>query len=149
APPAIMVAHAEARRPLGARVRRRHRDDREPGLGRDRLRKVDGAPASEGEQRIRAFRRLGRFVDTGRGNLRPAPYDLDRRLPARARDEEGPLATDLVQQLRELCEPPANLHTRSRANATNASATRVATRPAARTSEISRDGSSPRPWPTR
>ena len=60
-----MVADAEARCPLGTRVGRRHGDDLEPGLGRDRFREVDRAPTAHREQAVgavRSFDDLGNVV---------------------------------------------------------------------------------------
>ncbi len=64
---------------------------------------------------------------------------------ARAGDEERALDAELVEQRRQLVEAPADDHdaSRSRANATNASATLVRARPVADASEISRVASSP------
>ena len=61
--------------------------------------------------------------------------------PAWAGDDERPIA----RELRQFGEAPADDHFASsaRANSTNASAARVAVRPAARTREISRFASSP------
>ena len=66
---------------------------------------------------------------------------VEHAAPARARDDERALA----RERGELLEPPADDHAASwpRANSTNASAARVAVRPEARTSEISRFASSP------
>ena len=62
-----------------------------------------------------------------------------------ARQEQGTLRPERAQERTELVEPPADDHaaSRVRANATNASATRVRARPAAVASEISRVASRP------
>ena len=52
--PAAGVADAEESRPLGARVGRRHRDERQAGLGGDGLGQVDRAAAADGEQAVSA-----------------------------------------------------------------------------------------------
>ena len=79
--------------------------------------------------------------DPMRRDFLPPVRGVENVAPARAGDDERPIA----RELRQLGEAPADDHFASsaRANSTNASAARVAVRPAARTSEISRFASSP------
>ena len=62
-----------------------------------------------------------------------------------ARDEQWTVDAELAEERAERVEPPADDHeaSRSRAKATNASATRVRARPVAEASEISRVASRP------
>ena len=134
------VADAEERRPLGARVRRRHRDERQAGRRRRRLGRVDRAAAADARgspSTPPAARRSGRD-----GISRPA-----RRGRQIASASQRALATSsgrsmptLGEHAGQLLEPPADDHVRarSRANATNACAARGSARPAARAIQISR-----------
>ena len=140
--PAIRGAHTEARRPLGAGVGRRHRDERQPAGRRRRLRGVDRGAAADREDPVGARSHLD---PVGR-NLRPNPgkREPDEALPARARDEERPLDPECLEHTGQLVERPADDHARRpRANSTNDRLARVSARPAARTSWISRCRSSP------
>ena len=130
--PAVGIADAEERRPLGARVRRRHRDERQPARRRRGLARVDRAAAADRDDRVDAVGNL----DPVRRHLLPAIRGVEDVAPARARDDERPRS----RQRRQLLDPPADDHSESfaRANSTNASAARVGVRPEARTSEISR-----------
>ena len=145
--PPVEVADAVERRPLGAGVRGRDRDERQPRLRRDRLAEVDRAPAAEREHHVCAAREPGDALDLVRRGAGPGVDRLDRQglvEPAVRRDQVGVVRVELVEHPRKLVEPPAHDHaSRSAAKATNASAARVEARPAARTSEISRAGSRP------
>src|SRR5512132_2417359 len=137
----VRIADAEERRPLGARVRRRHGHEREAARGRDRLRGVDRAAAAHSDHAVDALRRLD---PVGR-DLLPARRRVDAELvPARAGNEKRAADSELAEEAGQLMEAPADDHgTFSRANSTNASATRLGVRPVERTSEISRVGSRP------
>ena len=137
------VAHAVVRRPLGAGVGGRHRYERYVRRGGDGLAEVDRAPAAHRDHA--ALRLGGGLLDADRGHLAPPADRLDRELPARAGDEQRrPSHARLVADGANAVEPPADDHARrDRANSTKACATRVSARPAERTSEISREGSSP------
>src|SRR5438034_9646096 len=144
--PALRVSDPEARGPLGARVRRRDRDNGKAGRDRDRLGKVDRAAATDREQAVGVAGRGRDLVDPVARHLAPGAGGRQVELrPALAGDQERPLDPDLTQQLRELTETPADDHVDSlaRANSTKASAAREGERPAGRTSEISRAGSRP------
>ncbi len=145
-----LVAHAEVRRPLGARVRRRHRYEREARGRGDRLRRVDRAAAPERHESVRVrcgLRRSGDHVD--RRMAANAGEALgDRQLQGRealARHEQRRTIPKLGEKRAEPVDTPANDHvaSRSRAKATNASATRVRARPVAEAREISRVASRP------
>ena len=141
------VAHAEERRPLRARVRRRDGDERHSRRRRDRLAEIDRAAAADGDDTV--ARRRRRLVDARGRHLVPARGRLERqleRIPACARDEERRADTELVAHFCEQRDrSPADDHCASllRAKSTNACATRVSARPLERASEISRAGSSP------
>ena len=64
------VADAEVRRPLGAGIRRRHGDQRNVGVGGDRLAEVDRAAAAERDDAVARVR--GGLGDALGRNLRPA-----------------------------------------------------------------------------
>ena len=144
------VTHAEVRRPLRARIRGRHGDETEAGRRRDRLGGVDRTAATEPEEAVCARSRVGRRRDDVERRMPPDSDEASRyrkvelREP-RARHEQRALEAELREQRCELRETPADDHDarRSRANATNASATRVRALPVADASEISRVASSP------
>ena len=111
--------HAEEGRPLRARVRRRHRDDRgsPPAtpreLGDDRLARVDRAAAAEPDEPValrarcgatppRAPSRPGRAAGRRRRRRRRGVADGGRA--AARRDEQRPLDADLAADLGELGE---------------------------------------------
>ena len=123
---------------------------RRPVEARDGLRRVDRAPASDADEPVGSFGRSRRGHDDVDGSVTPHSGEAgcDRKVElaeACGGDEERTLDAELVEQRRQLVEAPADDHDarRSRANATNASATLVRARPVADASEISRVASSP------
>ena len=105
---------------------------------------VDRASAADCQDAVGALGQVDGVHDPVGRHLAPLGGHPHGRIPARARDEERTGGTELRKHTFELAEAPADDHSRARANSTNASATRVDTRPPARTREISRDGSRPR-----
>jgi hypothetical protein len=94
--PPLRVADAEVRRPLRTRVRRRHRDEREPGRGRRGLGSVDRAAAADGDDAVDTLWHLdpmGRDLGPARGRRQS---DL---VPARARHQERPLRRELGERV--------------------------------------------------
>src|SRR4029079_8396431 len=143
--PPLGRADAEELRPLGPGVGRRHRDERETADRRDGLRQVDRATPAHRQQDVHAARLVRDLFDTLTRALAPPPgHGKAEVRPALARDQKRLRDPQLGQEARKLAEPPAHDHERRPfANSTNASAARVGERPAARTSETSRAGSSP------
>ena len=136
---------AEARRPTRRPSRWSERRRRESGLDRDRLREVDRASAADREQPVGSFVRglhASAMRSEGTSDQRPATSTggsqrglatrNGRSMPASARSRGSSsrpqrTITRGLRRTRRRRRPPA-----------------VDTRPVARTSEISRDGS--RPW---
>ena len=145
-----LVAHAEVRCPLRARVRRRDRDEREARGRRHRLRRVDRAATSYRDEAVRirsGVRRGGDHVDRSVAPHVAEPL-RDGEIHCRealTRDEQWTVDAELAEERAECVEPPADDHeaSRPRAKATNASATRVRARPVAEAREISRVASRP------
>ena len=147
----LLVARAEERRPLGARVGRRDGDDRagrsartRPSPCRSRCRRRTGRP----RRRPPPARPRPRRVSAGvcvRTPVKRRSTGTSASANRRARDQQRPVLPTSASTRPELGEPPADDHagSRSRAKATNASAARVSARPLERTSEISRAGSRP------
>ena len=148
--PAVRIADAEERRPLGPRVGGGDRHDRQRGLRRDGLRRVDRAAAAERDEHVGFGSGSGcsggNLADPVRRQLIPpadGPGHPRMRVPL-ARQEVRMLDPELGQHGGQLAESPADDHAiRPRANSTNASAARVGVRPAARAREISLVASSP------
>ena len=125
--PPAGIADPEARRPLGARVRRRHRDERKPGLGRDRLREVDRVPPPTASTPSGLGRRRDGVRDAV-GHLAPlAGPRRPARLPALGSPRERTHAPSSASTLSSSPSPQRTISRRCRANSTNASATREST----------------------
>src|SRR5204862_5828300 len=108
---------------------------------------VDGAPAADRDDSVAGAGLRDGIVEPVRRHLAPARVWVKRKLqsiPARARHDQRRADAEGADDLRQRVEAPADDHaSRVRANSTNACATRVSARPPERTSQISRDGSSP------
>ena len=98
-----------------------------------------GIRCSVGSRRDDVERRMPPHACEAEGNR-----ELEAREPL-ARDQERPAHRNLREERLERCKTPADDHeaSRSRANVTNASATRVRARPDADASEIWRVASRP------
>jgi len=96
----LRVAYAVVRRPLGARVRRRNRDERDLGRGGDRLAEVDRAAAAQRDHAVDRARLGCGLVDEVRRHLGPARMRLDRQgevVPARPGDEQRRVEVELCE----------------------------------------------------